>query len=165
MEADYWESVVRMNEYQQQRFVLNMMHAMFDTLAGKKICLFGFAFKANTGDTRESPAIFIAKRLLEERAKIVISDPKALDNAKIDLHGVDGDIKYVEDPYEASAGCDAIAVMTEWDIYTNLDYEKIYKSMTKPAFIFDGRNILECKQLFNIGFNVFPIGKPPLTHF
>ena len=164
-EADYWESVVRMNDYQQKRFVLIMMNAMFNTLAGKKICLFGFAFKANTGDTRESPAIFISKRLLEERAKIVITDPKALDNAKIDLDGVDGDIKYVEDPYEASAGCDAIALMTEWDIYPKLDYEIIYKTMTKPAFIFDGRNILDYKKLFKIGFNVFPIGKPPLTHF
>ena len=164
-EADYWESVVRMNDYQQKRFVLKMMNAMFDTLAGKKICLFGFAFKANTGDTRESPAIFISKRLLEERAKIVITDPKALNNAKIDLDGVDGNIEYVEDPYEASAGCDAIALMTEWDIYSKLDYEKIYKAMVKPAFIFDGRNILDCKKLFKIGFNVFPIGKPHRTHF
>ena len=164
-EADYWESVVRMNEYQQRRFVLKMMHAMFDTLAGKKICLFGFAFKANTGDTRESPAIFISRRLLEERANIVITDPKALDNAKIDLEGVDGEIKYVEDPYEATAGCDAIAVMTEWYIYPKLDYENIYKSKTKAGVIFDGRNILDCKKIFNIGFNIFPIGKPALTHF
>ena len=103
--------------------------------------------------------------MLEEKAKLVITDPKALDNAKIDLDGVAGDIKYTEDPYEASAGCDAIALMTEWDIYPKLDYEKIYKSMIKPAFIFDGRNILDCKKLFNIGFNVFPIGKQPLTHF
>ena len=164
-EADYWESVVRMNDYQQKRFVLKMMNAMFNTLAGKKICLFGFAFKANTGDTRESPAIFISKRLLEERAKIVITDPRALNNAKVDLEGVDGEIEYVEDPYEASCGCDAIALMTEWDIYPKLDYEKIYKAMIKPAFVFDGRNILDGKKLFKMGFNVFPIGKPPLTHF
>jgi UDPglucose 6-dehydrogenase len=105
-----------------------MLTAMFNTLANKKICLFGFAFKADTGDTRESPAISISKRLIEEKAELVISDPKALDNARNDLDGLNGKISYIEDPYEASSGCDAIAV-------------------------------------FEIGFNVFPIGKPALTHF
>ncbi len=163
--ADYWESVVRINEYQKGRFVLNMMNAMFNTLVGKKICLFGFAFKANTGDTRESPAIFIARRLIEEKAELVVTDLKALDNARIDLSGIDGSVSYVEDPYMAAAGCHAIAIVTEWDLYRNLDFEKIYGSMTKPAFIFDGRNILDHKRLFETGFNVFPIGKPALTHF
>jgi len=163
--ADYWESVVQMNEYQKERFVLNMMTAMFNTLAGKRICLFGFAFKANTGDTRESAAIFIAKRLIEEKAELVVTDPKALDNARIDLRGIDSDVSYVEDPYEAAAGCHAIALVTEWDLYRNLHFEKIYRSMMKPAFIFDGRNILDHRRLFEIGFNVFAIGKPPLTHF
>jgi len=164
-EADYWEGVVRINEYQKERFVINILSAMFNTLASKKICLFGFAFKANTGDTRESPAIFISKRLLDEKAELVITDPKALDNAMTDLDGIDGKISYIEDPYEASDGCDAIAVMTEWEIYKILDFEKIYRSMVKPAFIFDGRNILDHKGLFDIGFNVFPIGKTPFTHF
>jgi UDPglucose 6-dehydrogenase len=163
--ATYWEGVVRINEYQMKRFALNILSAMFNTLAGKKICLFGFAFKANTGDTRESPAIFIAKKLIEEKADLVITDPRALNNAKIDLDGIDGTISYIEDPYEASDGCDAIAVVTEWEIYKSLDFEKIYQSMVKPAFIFDGRNILNHKRLFDIGFNVFPIGKPSLTHF
>ena len=162
--ADYWEGVVKINDYQKERFVLNMLTAMFNTLAGKRICIFGFAFKANTGDTRESPAIFVCKRLLEERAELVISDPKALENAKEDLKGAQGKIFYVEDPYEAAAGCDAIAVLTEWDIYRQLDFKKIYGSMDKPCFIFDGRNILDHRGLFEIGFNVFPIGKPPLTH-
>jgi len=163
--ADYWEGVIKINDYQKERFILNMLSAMFNTLAGKKICLFGFAFKANTGDTRESPAISIAGKLAEEKAIIAITDPQALRNAMIDLDDIDGRISYVEDPYEAANCCDAIAVMTEWDVYTDLDYEQIYKAMTKPAFIFDGRNILDHKRLFEIGFNVFPIGKPPLTHF
>ncbi len=163
--ADYWEGVVKINEYQRERFVKNMIDAMFHTLANKKICLFGFAFKANTSDTRESSAIYVAKRLIEERAKLVITDPKALNNAKKDLRGIDQNVDYIEDPYEASNGCDAIAVMTEWDIYKELDYEKIYKTMNKPAFIFDGRNILDHKKLFDIGFNVYPIGKPALVHF
>jgi UDPglucose 6-dehydrogenase len=163
--ADYWEGVVKINDYQKERFIFNILNAMFNTLAGKKICLFGFAFKSNTGDTRESPAIFIAKRLGEEKADLVITDPKALNNAMIDLAGINGNISFVEDPYEASVGCDAIAVMTEWEIYSNLDFKKIYQLMVKPTFIFDGRNILDHKKLFEIGFNVFPIGKPPLTHF
>jgi len=163
--ADYWASVVKINEYQKNRFVLNMITAMFNTLVGKKICLFGFAFKANTGDTRESPAIFIAKRLIEEKAELVVTDPKALKNARIDLNGIDSNVSYMEDPYEAAVGCHAIAILTEWDLYRNLEFEKIYRSMIKPAFIFDGRNILDHKKLFQIGFNVFPIGKPALTHF
>ena len=124
--ADYWEGVVKINEYQKERFILKMLQVMFNTLAGKKICLFGFAFKADTGDTRESPAIVIAKRLMEERAEVVITDPKALINAKDDLKGDAGNVTYVADPYEAAAGCCAIAVMTEWSLYRELDYREIY---------------------------------------
>jgi UDPglucose 6-dehydrogenase len=163
--ARYWEGVIKINEYQKERFVLKMLNAMFNTLAGKKVCLFGFAFKANTGDTRDSPAKFVAERLLEEKAELVITDPKALDNARKDLEGLDGKVSFVEDPYEAACGSDAIAVMTEWDLYAGLDFERIYSSMAKPAFVFDGRNILDHKGLYEVGFNVFPIGKPALTHF
>ena len=162
--ADYWESVVKINEYQKERFILNMLSSMFNTLAGKRICLFGFAFKADTGDTRETPALYIARRLVEERAALTITDPQALRNAMIDLEGIAG-ITYEEDPYKAALDCDAIAVMTEWKLYTELDYEKIYKSMVKPAFIFDGRNILDHTKLYKIGFNVFSIGRTPLTHY
>jgi UDPglucose 6-dehydrogenase len=163
--ADYWESVVKINDYQQERFIRNMLGAMFNTLAGKRICLWGFAFKANTGDTRESPAIFIARRLLEEQAEIVVSDPKALKNARTDLAGVRGQIRYVEDPLKAAEGCHAIALLTEWDLYRTLDFPKIFDGMAKPAFIFDGRNILDHRRCFDIGFNVYPVGKPSLTHF
>lgn len=161
--ADYWNSVVRINEYQKNRFVQTMLTAMFNNLAGKKIALFGFAYKANTGDTRETPAIDVARKLLAERADIKITDPKALENARIDL--ADMPVAFTDDPYEAAADCDAIAVMTEWDLYKTLDYAKIFKSMRKPAFIFDGRNILDHQGLFEIGFNVFPIGKVALTYF
>jgi UDPglucose 6-dehydrogenase len=163
--ANYWESVVFINEYQQRRFAFNILTAMFNTLCSKKIALFGFAFKANTGDTRESPAIFIAKRLLEEKAEVIITDPKALKNAMKELKGIDGNLSFTEDPYEATAGCHAIAIITEWDLYRSLDYRIIYKNMVKPAFIFDGRNILNHNLLYEIGFNVFPIGKPPMTHY
>lgn len=163
--ADYWLKVVEINEYQKQRFVVNMIREMSNTLADKKIAIFGFAFKANTNDTRESAAITIVKKLLEEKAIINIVDPKALENAKKDLEGEKGVINYLEDPYEAVKDADAIAVMTEWELFKNLDYEKIFSLMRKPAFIFDGRNILDHKLLYSIGFNVYPIGKPPLTHF
>ena len=163
--ADYWEGVIRINEYQQGRFVGTMLAAMFNTLAGKRICLLGFAFKANTGDTRESPAIFIARKLLAERTEVVISDPQALANAREDMAGMEGTASFVLDPYEAARGAHAIAVMTEWDLYRSLDFEKIFESMIKPAFIFDGRNILDHQRLFEIGFNVYPIGKAPLVHF
>jgi len=163
--ANYWESVVKMNEYQQNRFLMNMLHAMFDTLSGKKVCLFGFAFKANTGDTRESPAIYIARMLAAEKANVVISDPKALPHAKEDLAGLEGNIEYIDDPYKAAEGCHAIAVMTEWDLYRGLDYQRLFDMMIKPAFIFDGRNIIDHRRCFDIGFNVYPIGKQALTHF
>ncbi|MDD3250701.1 MAG: nucleotide sugar dehydrogenase [Smithellaceae bacterium] len=163
--AAYWESVVKINEYQQDRFIANILRSMFNTLAGKKICVLGFAFKADTGDTRESPAIYITRKLLAERAEVVISDPRALANAAVDLAQEKGKISYVEDPYKAAAGCHALAVMTDWEEYRTLDYRKIYKVMVKPAFLFDGRNIVDHRKCFDIGFNVFPIGKPALTRF
>jgi len=163
--AAYWESVVKMNDYQQNRFVQTINQALFNTVANKRIALFGFAFKANTSDTRESPAFYVTKKLMEEKAHVVISDPKALNNAKIDLKNYDSIIEYEEDPYKAADKAHAIAVLTEWNLYKELDYEKIYKKMERPAFIFDGRNILDHQKLFEIGFNVYPLGKPHLIHF
>jgi UDPglucose 6-dehydrogenase len=163
--ARYWESVVRINEWQEKRFVRNMLSNLFNTVAGKQIALFGFAFKANTGDTRESPAIYVARGLLEEHAQVVITDPKALENARRDLEDVEGGIAFEEDPYKAAEGAHAIAVLTEWDLYRTLDYERIFEHMVWPAFVFDGRNILDHQRLYEIGFNVFAIGKAPLKHF
>ena len=163
--ADYWEGVIKINDFQKNRFVDTMLSSMFNTLAGKRICLFGFAFKANTGDTRDSPAIQVARRLVEERAEVVITDPKAIENARIDLQALDGNISFVDDPYEAARGCHAIAIMTEWDLYRKLDYRAIYESMVTPPFIFDGRNILDHGDCYDIGFNVFSIGKTFLHHF
>ncbi len=161
--ASYWESVVKINEYQQDRFVSNILNAMFNTLAGKKICVLGFAFKADTGDTRESPAINITRKLLAEQAEVVISDPRALANARIDLADNGEKISFIKDPYRAAAGCHALAVLTDWDLYRKLDYRKIFNSMIKPAFLFDGRNIVDHQKCFEIGFNVFPVGKPALS--
>jgi len=163
--ADYWESVIKINEYQQDRFIANILGSMFNTLAGKKICLLGFAFKADTGDTRESPAIYITRKLLAEHAQVVISDPKALKNAAIDLAQDQGSkISYIEDPYLAASGCHALVILTDWELYKKLDFQKIYNSMVKPTFLFDGRNAIDHKKCFDFGFNVYPIGKPALSH-
>jgi UDPglucose 6-dehydrogenase len=163
--AAYWEQVVKMNEYQQARFVSNIVSSMFNTVAGKRIALFGAAFKANTGDTRESPALAVCRALLEERAKIVITDPHALDNARADLEDLAKAVVFEPDPYTAAKNAHAIAILTEWPHFAELDYEAILDSMVKPAFIFDGRNILDHQKLFKLGFNVHAIGKPPLVHF
>jgi UDPglucose 6-dehydrogenase len=162
--ASFWESVVKINEYQQEHFVTKIVDSMFGTLAGKKICILGFAFKSDTSDTRESPAIYISQKLFAEHAEIIISDPQALKNAAVDLAGIKGSIKYIDDPYKASAGCHAVVILTDWDLYRNLDFRKIYNSMVKPAFLFDGRNIIDHRKCFSIGFNVYPIGKAALTH-
>jgi UDPglucose 6-dehydrogenase len=162
--AAYWEQVVLMNDYQEKRFVDRISQKMFNTIAGKKIAVFGFSFKADTGDTRESPAIYICRMLLQERAELAIHDPQALENAAIDLAEDEGKVSYHADPAEAAKGAHAIAVLTEWKEFRNYDYRKIYSLMEKPAFIFDGRNVLNHKELYEIGFNVYPLGQPEYSH-
>lgn len=162
--ARYWEQVVEMNQYQEDRFVRTMIASMFNTVAGKRIAVLGFAFKADTGDTRESPAIRVCRSLIEERAAVVVTDPKALKNARKDLADCGERIAYEEDPYQAAEGAHALAVLTDWEEYRKLDYRRLYESMSKPAFIFDGRNCLDHTALFDLGFNVYPIGKKPLSH-
>lgn len=168
--AAYWEQVVTINEYQKRRFAMNMIKKMFNTIAGKRIAVFGFAFKKNTGDTRETPAIGVSKYLLAERAKVSIYDPKVeteqirhdFDEYEVMPAGVKfDDLVCVEkDPYMAAAGSHAIAIMTEWDEFKTYDYKRMYDSMEKPAFVFDGRNVVDHDKLKEIGFEVYAIGKP-----
>jgi UDPglucose 6-dehydrogenase len=163
--ADYWEQVVKMNEYQMTNFVSKMVAALFNTVADKRIALFGAAFKANTSDTRESAALTVCRALLDEHARVVITDPYALNNAKIALEDVAEQVVFELDPYVAAQDAHAIAILTEWHQYAELDYKTLYDQMIHPAFIFDGRNIMNHKVLYDIGFNVYAIGKPPMTHF
>ena len=156
--AEYWMGVIKMNEHQQERIVSRLFREMFNTLANKKIALFGFAFKADTGDTRETPAGTVARLLHEEHVRITVSDPKALVNARRDLSDLDG-IVYEEDEYKAADGADAIVLMTDWRHYPSLDWQRIYKQMRKPALVFDTRNCLDAASLRNIGFKVLNIGK------
>ena len=153
-----------MNDYQEARFVSNMMSAMFNTVAGKRIALFGAAFKAHTSDTRESPALAVCRALLAERAEIVLSDPQAMEGARLELGPDAQRVAFEPDPYAAAAGAYCVAILTEWPSFAKLDYRAIYAGMVKPACLFDGRNLLDHAAMHAIGFDVYPIGKPPLLH-
>ncbi|MCF0216750.1 MAG: nucleotide sugar dehydrogenase, partial [Fibrobacteraceae bacterium] len=152
-------SVVKINEWQTHRFVSRMLESMFNTIAGKRIAVFGFAFKANTGDTRESPANLVVRDLLSEHALPVVTDPKAIPDAKRDLKDVLEQVEFEPDEYKAVEGAHAVVVCTEWKCFAELDWKRIYDSMAKPAFVFDGRNILDAEALRRIGFEVVCIGK------
>ena len=155
-----------MNDYQKTRFANTIVSSMFNTVSGKKIAVLGFAFKKDTGDTRESASIDVCNALLEERAKLAIHDPKVSEEQiYLDLgESVKGKIILDSDPYEACKDSHAIAIMTEWDSFKSLDYKRIFQTMQKPAFIFDGRNILDHGALREIGFTVWAVGKAqPLT--
>ena len=165
--ADYWEQVVIMNDHQKRRFASNIVHALYNTVAGKKICFFGWAFKKDTNDTRESAAINVAEYLLNEQAKIAVYDPKVKGKQiiadlnyleTIDSSAIESSIESLEDPYEACKNAHAIAILTEWDEFKTYDWQKIYDQMQKPAFIFDGRNILDSKKMKAIGFNFSAVG-------
>ena len=160
--AEYWMGVIKMNDHQQERIVSRLFCAMFNTLANKKIAIFGFAFKADTGDTRETPAGTVARLLNDEHVCLSITDPKAIPNAKKDLEdllGTPTPPTYTSDPYVAAKDADAILLMTDWSEYPALDWTKLYKSMRKPALVFDTRNCLDADKLRKIGFTVLNIGK------
>jgi UDPglucose 6-dehydrogenase len=106
----------------------------------------------------------VARKLLEEKASLAVSDPKALANARVDLAGLEG-VEFIEEPSEAARGAHAVAIMTKWEMVRGLDWVRIYASMEKPAFLFDGRNLLNHKRMYEIGFNVYPLGGPALRHF
>ncbi|HSQ42677.1 MAG TPA: nucleotide sugar dehydrogenase [Fibrobacteraceae bacterium] len=161
--ADYWEWVVRLNDWQQHRFVDRMLEHMFNTIAGKRIAVFGFAFKADTGDTRETPALTVVRDLLAEHAFPVITDPKALPEAKRELRDAAGLLEFTDDPYAAVRDAHAVVICTEWESFSQLDYQQIYASMQKPAFLFDGRSLLDHQKLYEIGFEVVSIGRADLT--
>jgi UDPglucose 6-dehydrogenase len=157
--AAYWENVVKINEWQTTRSVKRVLRSMFNTIAGKKIAVFGFAFKANTNDTRESPAHLVVRELLDEHAIPFVADYKALPDAKRDLSDVLDKVQFAEDPYEAAKDAHAVLLCTEWQGFVALDWQKIYNSMSKPALVFDGRNILNGEELKKIGFEFMSIGK------
>lgn len=158
--AKYWDQVILINEYQRERFSGKIVSSLFDTIAGKRIAIYGFAFKKDTNDTRGSSAISVCKHLLEEKAQLAIYDPKVSSKQiNNDLKIEEGEIICCENAYEAARGAHALVVLTEWDEFKKLDFQKIYESMLKPAFIFDGRRILDHEGLIEIGFEVYSIGR------
>jgi UDPglucose 6-dehydrogenase len=165
--AHYWHQVVIMNDHQKRRFAHNMIKTMYNTVSGKNIAFFGWAFKKDTNDTRESAAIYVADYLLEENALIKVYDPKVkqhqiqLDLNYLNTRTAEENSKAVQSescPYEATKNAHAIAILTEWDEFKTLDWQKIYDQMLKPAFVFDGRNILDKNKMQAIGFHYQGIG-------
>lgn len=166
--ADYWEQVIIMNDYQKRRFASKIVKTLYNTISGKKIAFLGWAFKKDTNDTRESAAIYVADQLMEEQAHIAVYDPKVTaQQMQSDLNylnsrsEVDNDtnLTTVLDPYDACEDAHAIAVLTEWDEFKTYDWQRIYEQMQKPAFVFDGRGILDQTKLEAIGFHFYAIGK------
>lgn len=166
--ADYWEQVIIMNDHQKTRFARKIVQTLYNTVSGKKIAFFGWAFKKDTNDTRESAAIYVADKLLDEQAEISVYDPKVTTKQiyfDINYLGTRSEAEnkthlHVEsDAYTVCKDAYAIAILTEWDEFKTYDWQKIYDNMMKPAFVFDGRNILNSKALREIGFTVFQIGK------
>lgn len=165
--ADYWEQVVIMNDHQKRRFATNIIKTLYNTVSGKNITFLGWAFKKDTNDTRESAAIYVADDLLSEQAIIRVYDPKVSeDQIQYDLNylatrssvqNAQG-VQVLQDPYVACKDVHAIAVLTEWDEFKTYDWQKIYDGMLKPAFVFDGRNLLNRSELEAIGFTYYAIG-------
>ena len=166
--ADYWEQVIIMNDHQKRRFAKNIVEQLFNTVAGKKIALLGWSFKKDTNDTRESAAIYVADYLLNEQANVVVYDPKVTAQqiyADMDYLGTRSSeenqqlLTVVENSSEACQAAHGVAVLTEWDEFITLDWEFIFEQMLKPAFLFDGRRILDYEQMDKIGFEFYQIGK------
>ncbi|RAL40849.1 hypothetical protein DM860_008547 [Cuscuta australis] len=176
--AEYWKQVVKINDYQKSRFVNRVVSSMFNTVSNKKIAILGFAFKKDTGDTRETPAIDVCKGLLGDNAQISIYDPQVSEEQirrDLTMNRFEWDhprhlqpaspsaekkVSVVWDAYEATKGAHAVCILTEWDEFKGLDYQRMYEGMQKPAFVFDGRNIVDVGKLREIGFVVYSIGKP-----
>ena len=175
--ANYWYSVIQMNDYQRDRFAARMVQTMYDTVCGKKLAIFGFAFKKDTGDTRESSAINVCARMLEEGALLRIYDPKVTKEMMVmELEYfikdervrklIHTNITYCASTVEAVEGASAIAIMTEWDEFKpkNCDYAGLIKHMLRPAFLFDGRLLTEPREMEALGYKAYTIGKPTDVH-
>lgn len=163
--ASYFNAILKMNDYTQKRFAQSIVESLFNTVRGKKISILGFAFKANTGDTRCSPAISVAKFLLTEGAVLRIYDPKVSEtqmrrDLSLGTSGMSQDsVIFCDDEYEACRGTHAFVVCTEWPQFRLLDFHRIYQSMDKPAHVFDGRRILDIQALRAIGFHCDSVGR------
>ena len=159
--SDYWEQIVKINTWQQKRISSLVIKNLFGTLSNKRLAIFGFAFKANTNDTRESPSINISKDFLQEGAHLTFYDPKVSEEkilAEFNQAYNTDKLLVSKSANGAAEGADAIIILTGWDEFKNLYWENIYKVMRKPAWVFDARICLNKKYLEDIGFNVWTVG-------
>lgn len=166
--ADYWEQVILMNNHQRERFAHRIVKTLYNTVSDKKIAFLGWAFKKDTNDTRESAAIYVADYLLNEQALIQVYDPKVTaQQVYTDLNYLNSRtevenevlVKVHTSAYQACEDVHAIAILTEWEEFNTYDWELIYQKMQKPAFVFDGRNVLNKELLEKIGFTYSAIGR------
>lgn len=163
--AAYWQQVVDMNEYMKKTFAQRIIHTLFNTVTNKKIAVFGFAFKKDTGDVRETPAVTVCNMLMQDQAIVSVYDPKVLREDAIrefTEHGMDVEDKllhWANSPDEAIDGAHAIVILTEWNEFKTYDYANFYSKMMRPAFLFDGRNLLQHSAMEAIGFEVYTLGK------
>jgi UDPglucose 6-dehydrogenase len=168
--AAYWQQVVDMNDHQKTAFASRIISSLFNTVTKKKIAVFGFAFKKDTGDVRETPALTVCDMLMNDGAIVHIYDPKvAIEDAlqEFKYHEIEvnkSQFIFTQTVEEACDGAHAIVVLTEWDEFKTYDYEKFYEKMMKPAFLFDGRNMLDHMKLEQIGFEVHALGKARNAH-
>jgi len=165
--AAYWDQVIKMNDWQKTRFARHIVQTLFNTVSGKKIAVFGFAFKKDTNDTRESAAIYVVRDLVLEQANVVVHDPQVplskireeLTYLGVPTETLDRHLSFSTDALTAADRAHGIAILTEWEQFRQLDWQQIHGKMFKPAFLFDGRNILDHATLRQIGFRVYAIGK------
>lgn len=166
--ADYWEQVILLNDHQKARFAERIIQTMYNTVNGKQIAFLGWAFKKDTNDSRESAAIYVADYLLEEEANLIVYDPKVSETQiyrDLDQLGSRSPeenrrlVKVVQNPYEALRDAHALAVLTEWDEFKTYDWVAIKQHMKRPAFVFDGRKLLDRSQLEGLGFKYYAIGE------
>ena len=159
--AAYWQSVVDLNGWQQHRIARLVVQRLFGTVTGKRLAVLGFAFKADTNDTREAPAIRICQDLLEEGAQLAIYDPKVPAAQMADDLGVagqEGVWQPVGSPLEAVAGADAVLILTEWASFAELDWPQLAAPMRKPAWLFDARSVADLAAARAAGLNVWRVG-------
>ncbi len=166
--ANYWEQIIKINDWQQKRISTIIVKKLFGTISEKKISIMGFSFKANTNDTRESPSIRICKDLINEGANLSIYDPKVtygqikkeLNTPNLDK-GETRDVStwiFSNSIEDACKDADAIIITTEWEEFKKINWEKIHKITRKPTWIFDTRNIIDEKLVKNFGFNIWKLG-------
>lgn len=155
--AAYWNQIVTINEQQKLRFAERILHNMYDSVRRKKIAVLGFAFKKDTGDTRETCANEVIKFLLDEAADVHVYDPQVNHDEMKSFF--EKPITTCNTAFEAIDGAHALVVLTEWDEFAALDFNEVFQKMAKPAFVFDGRNILPYEELEQIGFKMFAIGR------